>query len=233
MLHSDVIWVRPFATVTLCTLLAAGCGAPQAAYQGGGSLSSTGGGEKKKELPADEAQNQTFMRMGTLEVLPPAEQKPRQDAETPGGTGPQKVGGGKEATAAASAAPTVSPVAPVYNTKAADEKQKNEQKGSVQGAVVDSAAGISEEEIRAVITKQSAAFRRCYDKGLSTMPGFSGAVILRVAISAQGNVAAVEVMGSTTKNQSVDTCVAEEIKRLQFPAKGSGAIVGFPIELGR
>lgn len=229
MPYSDRIWVRPFVTVTLCTLLGAGCGAPKSAGPSGGPM---GGGEKKPDLALEQPPDQNFMRVGTLAVL--SADVPRQEAEQKGDGGPQKVGGtDKNTGAASSASPAPDPTVPVFTAKAADGKPSNEKKESVQGAVVDSAAGISEEEIRAVITKQSAAFRRCYDKGVSATPGFSGAVLLRIAISAQGSVAAVEVTGSTTKNQSVDTCVAEEIKRLQFPAKGSGAIVGFPIELGR
>ena len=64
------------------------------------------------------------------------------------------------------------------------------------------------------------------------MPSFTGVVALRVTVSPAGNVAAVEITSTTTKNQGVDTCVADEIRKLMFKTTGSGAVIGFPIELG-
>ncbi|MEZ4302178.1 MAG: AgmX/PglI C-terminal domain-containing protein [Polyangiaceae bacterium] len=98
---------------------------------------------------------------------------------------------------------------------------------------MDSSSGLSEVEVRQTITQHAAGFRRCYEKGAMATPGFSGMVSLRVAISAQGSVASVDVLTSTTRNQTVDACVSDEVKKLQFPAKGGGAMVAFPIEFGR
>ncbi|MFO0589846.1 MAG: AgmX/PglI C-terminal domain-containing protein [Polyangiaceae bacterium] len=100
----------------------------------------------------------------------------------------------------------------------------------VRGAVVDSASGLTEAEVRATILGKSSALRDCYDLGGAN---FSGAVSLRVAIGPTGTVAAAEVTSSTTHSNQVDSCVLGKVRTMQFPSKGSAAVVSFPIEFGR
>ena len=108
----------------------------------------------------------------------------------------------------------------------------DEQQG-VHAAVVDSASNLSETEVRTTIVQKQASFRECYDLGVSSSAGFSGTVALRIAIGPTGTVASVEVLSSTTKVAAVDSCVTQAVRRIQFPAKGNGAVVAFPIEFGR
>lgn len=162
-------------------------------------------------------------------------------------------------TAAASvdpAAPPPPPTGPVKTTTGAP-KPTNERKGAedeassvftagadggsssgkhkgVHGAVVDSASGLSEAEVRTTIVQQQAAFQPCYEIGVASSSGsFSGVVTLRATIGPTGTVAAVDVVSSSTKNVRVDGCVADAVRRIQFPQKGGGAVVGIPIEFGR
>ena len=125
------------------------------------------------------------------------------------------------ATAAASASP-------------APERGHGKSSGAVQGAVVDSAGGLSEAEVRTTIVQQQAVFRACYELGVAaTSSGFSGTVALRATIGPTGTVASVDVLSSSTKLLRVDACVADAVRRIQFPAKGGSAVVGFPIEFGK
>ncbi len=103
----------------------------------------------------------------------------------------------------------------------------------VEGAVVDVKTGISEADVRAAVAAKGASFRSCYEIGMKSAPDFAGAVTLRVSISPAGNVASAEVLSSSTKNQNVDACVREEVRKLVFKTTGSGAVVAFPIEFGR
>ena len=100
----------------------------------------------------------------------------------------------------------------------------------VRGAVVDSTSGLTEAEVRLAIVGRQASFRECYDLGGAN---FSGSVSLRVSIGPTGTVASVDVVASSTKSTNVDSCVASAVRRIQFPAKGAGAVVAFPIEFGR
>lgn len=108
------------------------------------------------------------------------------------------------------------------------------QGSRVQGAVVESAGGLSEAEVRSTIVQQQTVFQSCYEIGASSSAGaFSGVVTLRATIGPTGTVASVDVVQSSTKNVRVDGCVADAVRRIQFPAKGGGAVVGIPIEFGR
>lgn len=105
--------------------------------------------------------------------------------------------------------------------------------GAVQGAVVDSQGGLSEAEVRATIVQRQSSFRECYDIGSQgASSGFSGTVTVRAAIGPNGAVASVDVVNSTTKNTKVDTCVVDAVRRIQFPSKGGGAVIAFPIQFG-
>ncbi len=82
--------------------------------------------------------------------------------------------------------------------------------------------------------QQQAAFQPCYEIGVaSSSSSFAGVVTLRATIGPTGTVAAVDVVSSSTKNVRVDGCVADAVRRIQFPSKGGGAVVGIPIEFGR
>lgn len=178
-----------------------------------------------------------FMHIGAIEPAP------ADPAPTPTAT----------ATAAASATPVVPPVplekkpkdtaaADPSPTKTVDEvpgpegrteSSSPQKKPTLKAAVVDSSGGLSEEDVRAAIASSRASLRRCYDLGVRAAPDFAGSVTMRVAINPAGSVAQADVLASSTRNQSVDACVRDEIRKLVFKATGSGAVVAFPIEFGR
>ena len=118
------------------------------------------------------------------------------------------------------------------NEKASDEGGHDPPKPPA-AAVVDSNGNLSEAEVRATIVSKQSTFRECYDLGASGQTSFSGTVQLKVSIGATGTVVSVDVLTSTTKNAQVDSCVTQAVRRIQFPAKGNGAVVAFPIEFGR
>ncbi len=119
------------------------------------------------------------------------------------------------------------------DTDAAPANPKAPEAG-VHAAVVDSASNLSEAEVRSTIVQKQASFRECYDLGASGSAGaFSGSITLRVSIGPTGTVASVDVVASTTKVAAVDSCVTQAVRKIQFPAKGNGAVVAFPIEFGK
>lgn len=115
--------------------------------------------------------------------------------------------------------------------KPLNEKKPTERSESVMSAVVDATAGLSQEEVRATIGNRQGSFRACYTIGAASGP-FQGTVFVRASVGPTGAVASAEVTSSTTKNVRVDSCVLDAVRVLQFPAKGGGAVVSFPIEFG-
>lgn len=103
----------------------------------------------------------------------------------------------------------------------------------VGAASAETASGLSEAEIHAAIGQKQADFKVCYDLGRSGSGYFAGSVTVRASINASGDVAAIEVTGSTTKNTSVDACVRDALIKIRFPGKPGGTVVQFPIDFGR
>lgn len=170
----------------------------------------------------------SFMSVGdiTRAEVPPAAPvpEPTTTATTPPAGGPMKTAGKNEKG---------------YKTDGGGVPQEKKPTASttplpladgVRGAVVDSASGLTEAEVRQTIMSKSSAFRECYDLGGAS---FSGSVSLRVAIGPTGTVASAEVTASTTHVAQVDSCVLSKVRTMQFPSKGSGAVISFPIEFGR
>jgi hypothetical protein len=143
--------------------------------------------------------------------LPPPQARPGKDPSVPDGV-----------TAAA-------PKPPI----AASQRPPPPAETKIKGAVVDSTGGLTESDVRDTIVQNQSSFRRCYELGQQSSGAFSGSVTLRVDINALGVVAQSKVVGSTTRNMEVDSCVANAVHIMQFPKKGSGAVVTFPVDFGR
>jgi TonB family protein len=236
MLDSNPIasLARALAPLLIALPLVSGCGA--AATNEG----APGGGG----LKTPDAESESFLRVGEVHKQP--ESMPSDGIL--GGTGSEAA----SAAPTTSAAPKLPSDHPVSHAtagleppkEAEDEKRPERQlsnppagdsgggKKNVRGAVVESGDGLSEAEVRGAIVQKQGSFRECYEIGTRASSGFSGTVSLRVSITPAGTVGAVEVLSSTTKNSQVDSCVADAVRKIQFPAKGNGAVVGFPIEFG-
>jgi hypothetical protein len=82
--------------------------------------------------------------------------------------------------------------------------------------------------IRRYIRRQIARIRYCYEKQLKTKPGLSGKVTVRFVLGDQGKV--IEATASGLGNAAVETCVAEVIRSIEFPATRSGGqvVINYP-----
>lgn len=250
MLRSSLLVARSRASLLFVGALLCGCGgasAPPGDYkleegpqgglkQGGSPIASASPTASLETPPADPS---GFMRVGdvareTLTTTVPAAtaapdvSKPIPDIKTTKNI--KSVPTSIPARAGNPPPPPAGEHKP--DTDAGASTPHDEQQG-VHAAVVDSASNLSEAEVRTTIVQKQASFRECYDLGVSSSAGFSGTVALRIAIGPTGTVASVEVLSSTTKVAAVDSCVTQAVRRIQFPAKGNGAVVGFPIEFGR
>ena len=69
------------------------------------------------------------------------------------------------------------------------------------------------EDIAVVISKHSAAIQYCYQKGLKRDPEMKGKIVIRFTVLARGTVENAEIVSSTLKNTSVESCILSRIKR--------------------
>jgi TonB family protein len=86
--------------------------------------------------------------------------------------------------------------------------------GALDNCTIDSYIRKSEDEIN-----------KCYEKELAKDPKLAGRVLVNFIISASGDVSSSKVLRTTLGNAEVENCVAEQIKKIKFPAPRGGAIV--------
>ncbi len=84
---------------------------------------------------------------------------------------------------------------------------------------------LSREVIRRVIRRHTNEVKFCYEQELNSRPDLSGRVPVRFIISPTGAVQAAQVQGSTLRNQRVESCIAQAVRRWTFPAPDGGGIV--------
>lgn len=92
---------------------------------------------------------------------------------------------------------------------------------------------LSPEAIRRVVLRNLGQVNRCYEQGLSTNPGIAGRVVVRFVIGASGTVMASSVGDSSIPVPSVGECIANAVRRWQFPSPEGGGIVtvNYPFNL--
>lgn len=92
---------------------------------------------------------------------------------------------------------------------------------------------LSPEAIRRVVLRNLGQVNHCYEQGLATNPNAAGRVVVRFVIGGTGSV----LNSSPTENSlgvpSVGDCVANAVRRWQFPAPEGGGVVtvNYPFNL--
>ncbi|HQN71980.1 MAG TPA: AgmX/PglI C-terminal domain-containing protein [bacterium] len=79
--------------------------------------------------------------------------------------------------------------------------------------------------IDAYIKRNLAKIRWCYEKELNKDPKLFGRIVINFIISGTGTVSSSKVNRTTMGNQNVESCVADQIKKIRFPAPKGGGIV--------
>ncbi len=89
--------------------------------------------------------------------------------------------------------------------------------------------GLTAEEINRVVKARAGIFRACYQHELNRSPGLGGKLVVHFVIGGDGTVKNAKTSGgSSLRNDGVESCVASNIMRLKFPAKGGQANVNYP-----
>lgn len=79
--------------------------------------------------------------------------------------------------------------------------------------------------IDAYIQRNLAKIRWCYEKELNKDPKLFGRIVINFIISGTGSVSSSKVNRTTMGNQNVESCVADQIKKIRFPSPKGGGIV--------
>ncbi len=104
---------------------------------------------------------------------------------------------------------------------------------TVRAAPPDISGLLSPEAIRRVVLRNLGQVNHCHEQGLATNPNAAGRVTVRFVIGGTGSVMASGVAGSTYPIQSVGDCIANAVRRWQFPAPEGGGVVtvNYPFNL--
>ncbi len=79
------------------------------------------------------------------------------------------------------------------------------------------------------IRQRTPGLRHIYNKHLKRNPSFSGTIVFRLNINADGTVQKVQIDSTTTGNKAFDEEVRKAVGRWNFPKKNSGEVATFPI----
>jgi hypothetical protein len=92
---------------------------------------------------------------------------------------------------------------------------------------------LSPDAIRRVVLRNLGQVNYCYEQGLATNPNIAGRVAVRFIIGGTGTVMASNVSDSSIPVPSVGQCIANAVRRWQFPAPEGGGIVNvnYPFDL--
>jgi len=80
-------------------------------------------------------------------------------------------------------------------------------------------------QIDAYIKRNLAKIRWCYEKELTKNSSLNGRIVINFIINGSGSVFVSTMLNSTMNNENVERCVADQIKKIQFPAPRGGGIV--------
>ncbi len=84
---------------------------------------------------------------------------------------------------------------------------------------------LDKEIIRRIIRRHINEVKFCYERELVKNANLIGRVMVQFTISGNGTVAASAVQASTMNNPPVETCIAQAVRRWEFPKPQGGGIV--------
>jgi TonB family protein len=79
------------------------------------------------------------------------------------------------------------------------------------------------------IRQRTPGLRHIYNKHLKRNPSFSGTIVFRLNINADGAVQKVQIDSTTTGNTDFDAEVQKAVGRWNFPKKNSDEVATFPV----
>ncbi len=84
---------------------------------------------------------------------------------------------------------------------------------------------LSKEVIRRVVRRHINEVKFCYEQQLNARPDLSGRVTTRFVISPTGSVQSAMIGSSSLRNEAVESCIVQAVRRWTFPAPDGGGVV--------
>jgi TonB family protein len=100
----------------------------------------------------------------------------------------------------------------------------------IMQGVVSSQGVLDKEIIRRIVRRHLNEVKYCYEQALAKQPKLDGRIVMKFTIAGTGQVIASFVQSSTLGSPAVEMCVANAIKRWDFPAPSGGGLsmVSYP-----
>ncbi len=92
--------------------------------------------------------------------------------------------------------------------------------------------GLSEKEIRRVVTGHIGSLRACYKSEVKRNPNLAGTITANWEILPAGQVTKVRLTDSTLHNERMEGCIAREVRRWRFPSSTFGTNAEWPLQFG-
>ena len=89
-------------------------------------------------------------------------------------------------------------------------------------------AGLSASQVRTVVMSAILSFQACYERALAKDRAAKGGIIVAFSIAPDGTVSSAIVSSSSMGKPEVETCMAEEFRKLKFPAAEKPTHAKFP-----
>jgi TonB family protein len=90
---------------------------------------------------------------------------------------------------------------------------------------------VDKEIVLRILRRHENETKFCYEKELMRQPDLGGEVSIRFTISPAGAVTESATERSTTHADSMDQCVADAVRRWEFPKAGKATVVSYPVIL--
>ncbi len=93
------------------------------------------------------------------------------------------------------------------------------------------ASCLDKEIVRRVVRMHRNEVRHCYERGLLGRPDLEGRVVTQFTIATTGRVLGSAVSESSLRDQDVEQCIAQAVRRWEFPSSGQLVNVSYPFLL--
>jgi len=98
------------------------------------------------------------------------------------------------------------------------KKEAKAPKAVLETGSVDIGSSEDAASVRSTMKRYNARIRACYEKELKSNPDLSGKVTAYWIITPSGTAEDVDIIGNSTGNAALASCITREIKRIRFPA---------------
>ncbi len=113
----------------------------------------------------------------------------------------------------------------MYGAKVGNLKARKAGAPEVVPGTAEVRGSLDKDLIRRIIRRHINEVKFCYESELTRKPDLQGRVMVQFTIAPTGQVAASIVQSSTMGNPPVEQCIANAVRRWEFPKPQGGIVV--------